>query len=584
MKQKILQKDIFFTILIMVVVGIIILPMIIYGENYYFTIHDYIEFCPATFQMLRDNGLFWAIDSPMPILNGMSTCYIYFDYGIFRLINYFFGFIWGGIIIKIIGLGLGFVCMSKLLNYLFEDNLNKYIKSLMALAYAITPVYPIWTCSFAVLPLCFYYFLRYIKNPKEKLGKEVLLGLLFGFFVYFPSLGLFVLMAWCVGILYNLIKDKCFNKSLFVSLIFMGISSVLTNLNVILYVLRGDEINRALIKTEVTGGIWQFILAWARALIAGQYHAAPNVYRVIVPFCFVIAVTMVAFLTCEQKRKDESASEYISIIKKAVVTFAFLVLFAFIYAVDECGGQALLGKTLPILNGFNFGRFLSFNNVMWYVLLGYVILYTLKRWKRVDAIIYVILILQMIAIIVSNGNYQDTYANLNRGESKNNPELVTYAEYFDTQLFREIKTEIDYNGEGVISLGINPAIALYNGYYTLDGYFSINTMEYHDAFRRIIAPTLEQNETLKKRYDYGGIRLFAYMENVDEVFPNKNKTVQEKAALIDTTAFDEMGGKYIISRFRLTNAEELNLELILEKNNEDSIYHLFVYQLNDMGE
>ncbi|MBQ8189492.1 MAG: hypothetical protein IJZ44_06905 [Lachnospiraceae bacterium] len=584
MKQKILQKDIFFTILIMVVIGIIILPMIIYGENYYFTIHDYIEFCPATFQMLRDNGLFWAIDSPMPILNGMLTCYIYFDYGIFRLMNYFFGFIWGGIIIKIIGLGLGVVCMSKLLNYLFEDNLNKYIKTLMALAYAITPVYPIWTCSFAVLPLCFYYFLRYIKNPKAKLGKEVLLGLLFGLFVYFPSLGIFVLMAWCVGILYNLIKDKCFNKSLFVSLIFMGISSVLTNLNVILYILRGDEINRALNKTEVIGGIWQFVLAWAKALLAGQYHAAPNVHLVVVPFCFVIAVVMVVFLICKQKRNAESVTEFVSIIKKAIVAFAFLVLFAFIYAVDDCGYLALLGKSLPILSGFNFGRFLSFNNVIWYILLGYVILYASKQWKKVNAIIYVILILQMLAIIVSNGKYQDTYANLNREESKNNPELVTYAEYFDTQLFQEIKTEIDYNGEGVISLGINPAVALYNGYHTLDGYFSINSMEYHDAFRRIIAPTLEQNETLRERYDYGGIRLFAYLENSNEVFPNKDKMVQEKDALIDTTAFGEMGGKYIISRFRLTNIEELNLELILEKNDEDSIYHLFVYQLKDMGE
>ena len=59
----------------------------------------------------------------------------------------------------------------------------------------------------------------------------------------------------------------------------------------------------------------------------------------------------------------------------------------------------------------------------------------------------------------------------------------------------------------------------------------------------------------------------------------KEKNIEEKELLINTEAFEELGGKYILSRCKISNAEELNLKLYLDMDSEDSIYHVFVYTI-----
>lgn len=61
-------------------------------------------------------------------------------------------------------------------------------------------------------------------------------------------------------------------------------------------------------------------------------------------------------------------------------------------------------------------------------------------------------------------NYLHEYS-INKGE-------ITYAEFFDTSLFEEIKKDIGYNGEKVVAFGFHPSVLIYNGFTTIDGYSS----------------------------------------------------------------------------------------------------------------
>lgn len=82
--------DIGTKVIVAVAALVVLVPMIVLRENYIFTIHDYLDEWPNLLEILRKNGLFWEVDSAMPIMDGsISTCYLYFDFGIWRLLNYF---------------------------------------------------------------------------------------------------------------------------------------------------------------------------------------------------------------------------------------------------------------------------------------------------------------------------------------------------------------------------------------------------------------------------------------------------------------------------------------------------------------
>jgi hypothetical protein len=75
---------------------------------------------------------------------------------------------------------------------------------------------------------------------------------------------------------------------------------------------------------------------------------------------------------------------------------------------------------------------------------------------------------------------------------KNN---ITYSQFYSTNLFKNIENFIskDKKTYKVISIGMHPAIAIYNGFYTLDGYSTFYDLKYKYKFRKIIAPELEKN-------------------------------------------------------------------------------------------
>ena len=70
----------------------------------------------------------------------------------------------------------------------------------------------------------------------------------------------------------------------------------------------------------------------------------------------------------------------------------------------------------------------------------------------------------------------------------------TFKNYMAADQFTEIKKYINepVDSYSVVSLGISPSIAWYNGLYTLDGLLSIYDLRYKSYFRRIIAGELNK--------------------------------------------------------------------------------------------
>ncbi len=87
---------------------------------------------------------------------------------------------------------------------------------------------------------------------------------------------------------------------------------------------------------------------------------------------------------------------------------------------------------------------------------------------------------------------------------------VTWESIYMEDVFARIDEVIgeDKNSCSVVSLGIYPSVALYNGYICADGYSNNYDLDYKHLFRQIMAAELEENQDVRRYFDDWGNRLY----------------------------------------------------------------------------
>ena len=99
-------------------------------------------------------------------------------------------------------------------------------------------------------------------------------------------------------------------------------------------------------------------------------------------------------------------------------------------------------------------------------------------------------------------------------------ERISFHQFYSPELFAEIKDHIGKPQQSyrVVSLGMHPGIALYNGFYLADGYLSDYPLEYKHRFRKVIAAELAKNEDIKDYFDGWGARCYLFSAELDKRF------------------------------------------------------------------
>ena len=128
--------------------------------------------------------------------------------------------------------------------------------------------------------------------------------------------------------------------------------------------------------------------------------------------------------------------------------------------------------------------------------------------------------------------------------------IYTFRGYYSPAAYKEIKKIV--KEERVLSIGLDPMVAVVNNIKTIDGYHSIYPLSYKAKFREIIKNEIENNEKFQKYYDYWGSRVYAFVSDP------KNVRINYKAA-------KKIGANYIISKFNL-ESESLELKCLNCKN------------------
>jgi hypothetical protein len=167
--------------------------------------------------------------------------------------------------------------------------------------------------------------------------------------------------------------------------------------------------------------------------------------------------------------------------------------------------------------------------------------------------------------------------------AEHSEQQLTIAEFYSPSLFTEIrdfigKPQADYR---VASLGIYPSIALYNGFYSADGYWVNYPLTYKHRFRRAIADELAKDPDLADYFDNWGSRCYLFSAELGRTYLYTKDSGKRRIdrLSIDTVALADLDVQYILSAVEIGNADELNLKLQRSFEHGDSPWKIYLYSL-----
>lgn len=232
---------------------------------------------------------------------------------------------------------------------------------------------------------------------------------------------------------------------------------------------------------------------------------------------------------------------------------------------------------VKFIKSFNINRITILLPFLWMLILA-LALKLVQQSTFYRSTITAFLITQMVITVFANDEIVHNYRNLLA-----TPRKPGFAAFVAKDLFGQIKQRIgkpqaDYR---VACLGINPTVAQYNGFYTLDALRAIYLLDYKKQFRQIIAPELAKDTIIQRYFDGWGNRCYLYSAELgreDAAFMQSKyqKNVLENWA-IDVQAFQRMGGEYVISALPINHYEELGLQLVDVFEEEGAFWRIYLY-------
>lgn len=159
----------------------------------------------------------------------------------------------------------------------------------------------------------------------------------------------------------------------------------------------------------------------------------------------------------------------------------------------------------------------------------------------------------------------------------------TFREFYSCLLFSDIKRYINkpLDSYRVVSIGIHPSIALFNGFYVLEAHLPNYSLEYKHKFRKIIEKELSKNRELRGYYDNWGCRCYVF---VSELGPNylvqKGKNIKIRNLELNTAVFEKLGGKYILSTAEIMNYRKNHLIFLKAFERDTSPWKIYLYEVD----
>lgn len=540
----------------LIILAIYLLPLVYFGEDAYILIHDNLDSNVVWYKTLVEGNLLFSdnyakiamfMDAPRVSfgneLNVIMWLYTFFEPYTAYMIN------------KIMMHIIAFFGMFILLNrYIFEEQNEQKYSLLVALLFSLLPFWPSAGLSISGLPLITYVFLN-IRNGIEA-KKEWFIIILFPFYSSFVLSMMFYIVF--IGLLYlwDMFRKKITLKFTIAicifTLLYLGINYRLFEV----FIFNSSFMSHRIERVSEYYGFIEALVISLKHFIFGQYHAH-SVHIIFLPFIFIIFS-----LNLISKNRD----------KLLVMLFILNIFISLWYGFWNYAGWASLKESISLFNSLNLSRFHFLTPLLWYVLLALALKYYIRNYKF-NVLIVIFLFSTSISVLFFKSHFINEYRTNN----------ITYKQFYAENLFHKIDLKINKEKREykVVSIGLHPAVARYNGFYTIDGYLANYPLEHKKEFRSIIEVELEKNTKLKKNFDTWGNRCYVYVDDIGYDFIRKKDEVFSISPQLNTDTLYQMGGRYIFSTYPMTNAVENNLLLIDLFKDKDSAWDIYVYEIRN---
>jgi Protein of unknown function (DUF6044) len=530
-------------------------PLFILGENAHIRVHDNLDSNLAWYKVLKESGqIFGGVHSTIPqIINGLPRNALGTEFSGIVWLHAIFPTMIAYAISQSITRFFAFVGMYLLLkkHFLYE---KKYavITIGTALAFALTPFWPSGMLSTLGMPLALWAFLN-IRNGEKGWKNYLVLALLplyssfvLGFFFFLFAMGIF----WLTDVL----RKKGWNWSFFFSILFMTSVFMLVEYRLVYSFIYDDEPNTRDEYFHARLPFWWVTRLTFKNFVLGHTHVMT------VHGLFILLVTILALIVVIWKRLWQQEKVFVFLLALNFVLSAW-------YAFWFYKGWLPLTEKFHFMDTFNFARFHFLRPLVIYMgfALGLKIIWDYNTLK--NTIPYFILG-QIVLLCLFNDEF--IYRK-----------KPTVKEFYAEELFQDIEKYIDrpLDSYRVASIGIHPAIAQYNGFYTLDTYNNFYPLTYKYAFREIMVKELAKNKRLRTYYDEWGGRCYIFTDQLGKHYMfKKNSSETLKNVQLNMEPFKQLGGEYIFSALPIENAAEIKLELENVFESNTAAWKIYLYK------
>ena len=556
--------------LALLVLGLYLLPVLLLGPRSYVTIDDNLDSELTAPYLLPRLGV--ALDYRpttllAPIMDGLPRNAVRpglsATVGVFGLLAPLPAYWLHQALVRLLGL-LGLYALARA--YWLRGPAQRPLAALLALAWATLPFYSIYGLSVAGQPWVLLALLNLRAGRRHWWNWAVLAG--FPLWSAFVFLGPFILATTVGGLLWD---ARPGGQPRHWRAVLVGLGVLLLSYLVVEYPLLYSLLTRQYISHRVEFNLtrlmpisfWGSVKSAGQHFLLGQYHAG----------LFFRGVPLVAAglaLAAGTAARRRAARWRLGPLLVALAAAAVL-----------CGFYPplvrLLQPLVPALRTFNFSRFYFLAPLLWFVVLALSLGYLPSRRLQTALVVA-----QLLVGLAFNTEWT---TNLRALAGRARPTEPGYAAYVAPPLFAKLQTLL-YERTGrapagyrVACLGLPPAVAQLNGFYTLDSYQNNYPLRYKHQFRPLIAGELAKSPPLRAYFDYWGNRCYLFSAELGKDFrvgAFQHRVVQHWA--FDAAAFGQMGGRFVLSAARLARPAESGLRLVAVVTDSRAYWALYVYE------
>jgi hypothetical protein len=539
------------------------LPFLLLGSRSYITIHDNLNGEFVVNYLLVKTGTAFALGSSSmlgDVMNGLPRATLPSGLNLGILLFYVFPPAWAYIVnfilVHIVAFGGMFLLLRK---YVLPEDKDLLLAGAISICFFLVPFHTLFGLTVAGQPLLAYAFLN-IRQGQHS-WKDYLIILLFPVWSDMPLIAPFAVTALGLILVIDWMRSRRLNHAFLLS-----ISLLITSYAVLQYQMAYSILGS---HTWVSHrSAWNL---WTDYNVHANLHRTMEILRTTqehtgsFPASPIIVTVLIALVLLLMRKRRPGMIDVL-----AIAIASICIEYGFYDWIVRASGRL-------IPPSFNGSRFYFLLPLLWMLVFA-LCLKEFSRRKRWVPLVWCLVAVQAGVILKANTEYRNNIAIL-RGKQVYEP---SFDRFFAQDLFKQVDAFIGQpkSSYRVVSVGIPPSIALFNGFYTLDAYLNNYSLAYKRQFRKIIAPELAKSPELRAYFDGWGNRCDVFSSELgmyDQVSGTSHYVLHNLD--LNTTQLRAMGGEYVISAVFIEDSGRDDLRLAKEFSSPGSFWHLYLYKV-----